>query len=116
VLALLLADDAQGVITRLAAPAVVAQQLETFDELALAGLLARLDGADEQQRAAAGRLTYEVVAARMAAGPDSRPLSTASPDALEAWAQLAAHLADRELGGSAANWLLWALWREGVAS
>jgi hypothetical protein len=113
-LALLLADDAQGVITRLAAPAVVAQQLDTFDELA--GLLARLDGPDEQQRAAAGRLAYEVVAARIAAGPDTRPLLTATPDALEAWAQLAANLADRDPASSAANWLLWALWREAGAS
>jgi hypothetical protein len=113
-LALLLADDAHGVITRLAAPSVVAQQLDTFDELAV--LLARIEGPDEQQRAAAGRLTYEVVAARIAAGPDTRPLSTATPDALEAWAQLAAHLADRDPGGAAANWLLWALWREAAAS
>ena len=113
-LALLLADDAQGVISRLAAPAVVAQHLETYDELA--GLLDRLEAPDEEQRAAADRLTYELVAARIAAGPDSRPLSTATPEALEAWAKLAAHLANREPGGSAANWLLWALWREGVSS
>jgi hypothetical protein len=113
-LALLLADDAQGVITRLAAPAVVAQHLETFDELA--GLHVRLEGPNDQQRAVAGRLTYELVAARIAAGPDSRPLSMATPEALEAWAQLGAYLADREPGGSAANWLLWALWREEVAS
>ncbi|MDA0167531.1 ATP-binding protein [Solirubrobacter taibaiensis] len=113
-LALLLADDTQGVIARLAAPAVVAQQLDTFDQLA--GLLARLVDPVEQRRAAADRLTYEVVAARIAAGPDTRPLSTVTPNALEAWAKLAAHLAHRDPGGAAANWLALALWQEAGAS
>jgi hypothetical protein len=103
--------DSQGVITRLAAPAVVAAKLEAFEQLA--PLLAALEAPQEERRIAAARLTYEIVCALMAAGPATRPLVTAS--ALDAWAQFAEHLAGRAGNGSAARWLVWALWREAVA-
>jgi len=111
--ALRLADPSQGIVTQLVAPAVAATHLNMIGQLA--PLLHRLDAADEDERMAAGRLLHEVVAARMAAGPADRPLSTATPGTLQAWAQLAATLADRAGSESAAAWLLWALWREAAS-
>ena len=108
--ALLLSDEAQGVITRLVAPAVAAANLETIEELAV--LLERVDGSAEPEALAAAQLLYEVVAARMAAGPSGRPLSSAAPDALAMWAELASRLVDQPLTRNAGRWLLWALWRE----
>lgn len=112
-LALRLAVDSQVVITRLVAPAVVAENLDAFDQLS--PVLAELDVPHEERRTAARRLLYEIVAARMAAGPESRPLVASTPPALETWAQLAADLSDRAGNDGAAAWLLWALWREAVA-
>ena len=108
--ALLLSDEAQGVITRLVAPAVAAANLEKIEALGV--LLERVDGSAEPEALAAARLLFEVVAARMAAGPSGRPLSSAAPGALRMWADLASRLVERPLTRNAGRWLLWALWRE----
>jgi hypothetical protein len=113
VTALLLGEEVQGILAQLVAPAIVAANVQHFDDLA--PLLHALS--DSGEAASAVRLLDEIVGAVVAAGPDLRPLSAYSPAAQAAWAQLAVWLA-RQTGLAdtrPANRLLWALWREADA-
>lgn len=113
VTALLLGEEVQGILAQLVAPAIVAANVQHFDDLS--PLLQALS--ERPDTASALRLLDEIVGAVVAAGPDLRPLSGYSPAAQAAWAQLAVWLAAQPdfADTRPATWLLWALWREADA-